>query len=358
MLPNFTPDLGGACSLLFELHGLTVIHDAAGCMENYAVFDEPRWFGARTMLYSSGLTQMDAVLGNEQRLIDQLCRAAKAQQPAFVAIVGSPVPYTLGMDLAGMAEETQRNTGIPAFALECGGFSPYCAGVDAALLALVSTFCREREQDDSVNLLGATPLDFSFEDIAFMAGNVMGAGASSVRRLCMGCSLDSVREASAARLNLVVSAGGLGAAKWMQEQFQTPYAVGIPLSEGGARLLLTEQAIPAPEQAEGGVLVLGEQVFAESLVRELVSSGIPAQAGITVGCGEALPDSILLDGEEALTAVLKRPWTAVVGDPLYRGFQHGGARFIGRPHAALSSHLFSNEPMELSKIIQTIKETK
>ena len=42
VLPNLTPDLGGAASLLYELGGMTIFHDAAGCCENYAAFDEPR----------------------------------------------------------------------------------------------------------------------------------------------------------------------------------------------------------------------------------------------------------------------------------------------------------------------------
>ena len=30
VLPNLTPDLGGAASLLYELGGMTIFHDAAG----------------------------------------------------------------------------------------------------------------------------------------------------------------------------------------------------------------------------------------------------------------------------------------------------------------------------------------
>lgn len=41
ILPAYTPDLGGVCSALFELGGMLIIHDAAGCTENYTTYDEP-----------------------------------------------------------------------------------------------------------------------------------------------------------------------------------------------------------------------------------------------------------------------------------------------------------------------------
>ena len=35
-------DTAGVCSALYELGGLTVVHDASGCNSTYATHDEPR----------------------------------------------------------------------------------------------------------------------------------------------------------------------------------------------------------------------------------------------------------------------------------------------------------------------------
>ena len=43
-LPPFAPDYSGVCSALYELGGMSVIHDASGCTGNYTGFDEPRWY--------------------------------------------------------------------------------------------------------------------------------------------------------------------------------------------------------------------------------------------------------------------------------------------------------------------------
>ena len=62
-LPPFAPDYSGVCSALFELNGLLVIHDAAGCTGNYTGFDEPRWYGSSRAIYCSGIRKTDVVFG-------------------------------------------------------------------------------------------------------------------------------------------------------------------------------------------------------------------------------------------------------------------------------------------------------
>ena len=37
------PDDSGACGVLYEMGGITVICDAGGCAGNVCGFDEPRW---------------------------------------------------------------------------------------------------------------------------------------------------------------------------------------------------------------------------------------------------------------------------------------------------------------------------
>ena len=81
VLPNLTPDEGGAASALLPLGGLIVIHDAAGCLENYILFDEPRWFGSDAMLYTSRLSQMEAILGGDEQLVSGITEAAEKMQP-------------------------------------------------------------------------------------------------------------------------------------------------------------------------------------------------------------------------------------------------------------------------------------
>ena len=55
-LSAYSSDLFGVASALFELGGLTVIHDASGCNSTYTTHDEPRWYDMDSMVYISALT--------------------------------------------------------------------------------------------------------------------------------------------------------------------------------------------------------------------------------------------------------------------------------------------------------------
>ena len=58
--------------MLYELGGMTVVHDASGCNSTYATHDEPRWYRRPAMVYISALTEMDAILGGDAKLVDEV----------------------------------------------------------------------------------------------------------------------------------------------------------------------------------------------------------------------------------------------------------------------------------------------
>ena len=62
-------DTSGVCSMLYELGGMVVVHDASGCNSTYSTHDEPRWYRRDSMIYISALTEADAILGNDEKLI-------------------------------------------------------------------------------------------------------------------------------------------------------------------------------------------------------------------------------------------------------------------------------------------------
>ncbi|MCR5275071.1 MAG: oxidoreductase, partial [Clostridiales bacterium] len=102
-LPPFAGDYSGVCSALFDLGGMICIHDAAGCTGNYTHFDEPRWYGSHSMVFCTGFRKVDAVLGDDEKLIGKIVKNALLYHPKFIAIVGSPVPNVIGFDFKGVA---------------------------------------------------------------------------------------------------------------------------------------------------------------------------------------------------------------------------------------------------------------
>ncbi len=103
VLSTYTADVSGVCSALYEMGGMTIMHDASGCNSTYNTHDEPRWYHTPSMVYISALSEMEAVLGGDSKLIDDVCRAAEELQPRFVALAGTPIPMMMGTDFQGIA---------------------------------------------------------------------------------------------------------------------------------------------------------------------------------------------------------------------------------------------------------------
>ena len=70
IIPIYTADVSGVCSALYELGGMTVMHDPSGCNSTYNTHDEIRWYDQDSLIFISGLTEIDAIMGNDRKFID------------------------------------------------------------------------------------------------------------------------------------------------------------------------------------------------------------------------------------------------------------------------------------------------
>ena len=78
------------CSALYELGGMTVMHDPSGCNSTYNTHDEIRWYDQDSLIYISGLTEIDAIMGNDEKFLDDIKEAARELHPKFIALAGVP----------------------------------------------------------------------------------------------------------------------------------------------------------------------------------------------------------------------------------------------------------------------------
>ena len=213
----YAADTSGVCSALYEFGGMTVIHDASGCNSTYTTHDEPRWYDIDSMMYISGLTENDAVMGNDDKFITDLIRAAKELKPEFVAICASPMPAMIGIDMDAIAYEVESETGIPAFDVKTNGMQSYITGAGNAFLKLAERFADEMyesaqladglgEQTDKikVNILGMTPLDFPLGTDKKIREWLESEGFEVNSCIGMGCSLEDVKNLGAGNVSLVV----------------------------------------------------------------------------------------------------------------------------------------------------------
>lgn len=239
VLSTYAVDMFGIASSLFELGGLIVMHDASGCNSTYDTHDEPRWYDTPSMVYISGLTEIDTIQGNDQRLINDIAEAVEAAHPRFVAIGGSPMPNAIGTDFAAIERMVTKRTGLPAMGFRTDGIHSYVPGAGGAYVRLAEFFLKEPQKKPQlpakkVNLLGLTPLDFSVVGNATTLKQlVKDNGFILQSSWSMGDTLDTLSEAANADVNAVVSSTGFYLAQYMQKKYGIPYVVGIPMGKQG-----------------------------------------------------------------------------------------------------------------------------
>ena len=362
MIPIYTSDVSGVCSALYELGGMVVIHDPSGCNSTYNTHDEIRWYNQDSLIFISGLTEIDAVMGNDEKFLSDIKEAAGELHPKFIALVSSPIPFMNGTDFPALAKVLETETGIPAFAVPTNGMHDYVYGAGKALEEIARRFVPEQMEDRNgsertVNLLGATPLDFGpISKVEELKKNLEQYGWKTISTWAMGDSLEDLAQAGKAEMNLVISSVGLMAAKMLKEKYGTPYVIGTPYKEYAERIseaLEKRIQIPAIEDrrrenlqgtgnSEKIITLIGEPVTIGSLAaiierRHHYKTRILCPLENAEGLlGE---HDLKICGEEEMENALKNA-QIVVADPLYRPICPVECEFYERAHIAFSGRMF------------------
>ena len=358
IISTYSADPFGVCSALFELGGMVIMHDASGCNSTYTTHDEPRWYDMDSMVYISGLSEMEAIMGDDEKLISDIVDAAENLKPKFIAIAGTPIPAMTGFDFTAVAELIEDRTGIPTFGFPTTGMNTYVIGADMAFEGITRRFVKrdvEKTEHLSANILGLTPLDFSVNGSAeSMVSFVKEAGFEVISTWAMGNTLEELAEAGKAHVNLVVSSTGLGAAKALKEMFGTPYVIDTPIGSIYQEQLKQELLAAAAsgevqqtfsELPDPKIAVIGEAVTSLSLAQAIeLTYGKSVKALCATECPKGLlrASDVLTSDEDDVIAALKDV-TTVIADPLYRPICPEYATFIPLPAESFSGRIYRNE---------------
>ncbi len=374
----YSADTFGVCSALFELGGMVIMHDASGCNSTYTTHDEPRWYDMDSMIYISALTEIEAIMGDDEKMIGDIVDMAEDLQPRFIAIAGTPIPAMTGFDYTAVAELVEARTGIATFGFPTTGMNSYVSGASMAFEGIVRRLVKrnvEKTAGLSVNILGLTPLDYSVNGsdkslIEFLEKE----GFEIISKWAMGSTLEELAEAGRARVNLVVSSTGLGAAKALNEIFGTPYVVGVPfgnvmqkiiskelIEAAGIKteLLTTIEKEDAVKDCDNMICLqdaTGKEIaiIGEGVISKSLAEAIEGYYGrrTKVLCGTEIEKKYLRDKDlvtlyeediiEALSDV-----EIVIADPLFRPICPEGVKFIPLPAESFSGRIYRHEIPEL-----------
>ena len=374
----YSADAFGVCSALYELGGLCVMHDASGCNSTYNTHDEPRWYDFDSMVYISGLSEMEAIMGDDQKFIDDIVYTAKELSPNFIAMAGTPIPTMIGTDFKAIANIIEKETNIPTFGFDTTGMHSYVSGAYKAFEALAKRFLKRNDKESrgeqkesvdkegrehqnsriKVNILGVTPLDFSInKSVEAMVDLLKENNFEVISTWAMGSSLEYIKNAGDADVNLVVSYSGIGAAKYMYENLNIPYVVGTPFGKEFAKKVIEDlKEVKSTKEnkisydnrkidKDAEITIVGESIMSESL-----AYAITKEKNKTVNVISSLEtdEKLLLEGdkiamfEDDIEKCLKNSKT-IIADPLYRPICPIDSNFISLPHEAFSGRIYRDE---------------
>ena len=278
-LTPFAPDQSGAVSVLYELGGIVVICDAGGCTGNICGFDEPRWHTVRSAVFSAGLRDMDAIMGRDDKLVEELADAAGKIAAGFAAIVGTPVPSVIGTDYRALRRLAERKLDIPVLTIDTTGMDLYDTGAEKTYEELFRRFAKEQFETvpGRVGVLGVNPLDMSDIHAADrITARIPGAVCYGMQSAAgEGTGLTDIIRASSAEKNIVAAPSGLKAAKLLEERFGTPYEIYDPAAESILGEALAAQA-PDTDIPGKRILIIDQQVRANTMRDLLAKRGAAA----------------------------------------------------------------------------------
>ena len=366
MIYPFAPDQSGAAAVLYEMGGMIIIVDAGGCAGNICGFDEPRWLDTKSAIFSAGLRDMDAIMGRDDLMIDKITRASKKIDARFVALIGTPVPATIGTDYKALRRMAEKRTGLPVITMNTSGAGWYDEGIEKAYEALIGKFTNDAYTQPvmrgTAGVLGVTPLDSGRLDAADRIGEILKAeGMTEV--FCHGtaCGLSDLGRAGSAEKNIVAAVSGLKAARMLKEKYGTPYECTDPLARDALEEALKGAGAGTLSLFEGKrVLIIHQQVRANTIrniIREELNRACAAegdseasQAGagrIDAATWFMLDDEIKEEGDfrikeesDFFNTIENGGYDVIMADPSFRKAAKGfSGTFIDLPHFAVSGVL-------------------
>ena len=227
VLTPFAPDQSGASGVLYSMGALIVIIDAGGCTGNVCGFDEPRWHESRSAVFSAGLRDMDAILGRDELLASKIKSAVERIDTNFVAVIGTPVPATIGTDYKALKRLIESKVDIPVVPVVSNGMKLYNEGEREAYKALIDEFALDTPANETDELvIGMTPLTYGREYIDL--------------------SLEDIRNIRGAKKLIAASSSGIDACEYLGKDFEISSPVfknNIPDGIKGKTLVCHDEVV-------------------------------------------------------------------------------------------------------------------
>lgn len=343
ILPPLMADNFGFIETIRQTDGVGIIDD---CGE-YRLGRERRG-GPDIRVCHTKIASEDVVSGTRQKVLDTFEELQQRYHASFVLLSAGPCSAMIGTDLDEAAEQITKESGLPAIAVKLSGHKTYDEGISETLYGMASLLCEEQGTiPGSVNLLGANTFDLQTEMPEQIRGWFEAQGIHVIANFGGKETAENIKKAPAAAMNVVLTVSGLKAAKYLYQQFGTPYLAMAPFGKKWCELLL--EGIQNKEQpkahasmvGDAQVLIIGEQLMAnairETLTREYGMERVQVATFYKLARELAEPQDVRIrDEEEAQELLGKSCFRLVIADPLLRLLAPNEVKWVDLPHNVFS----------------------
>ncbi|MBQ6819739.1 MAG: hypothetical protein IJO26_00405, partial [Clostridium sp.] len=215
-----------------------------------------------------------------------------------------------------------------------------------------------------VNIVGATPLDISEENLEELRNLLESRGYEVVSILSMSNDMDQFLSFYKADVNLAITQSGALIAKDLEAKYDMPYLAGLPVGdlgtehyfnclervfEEGKSMEVSEAPINVIGSNKGDAVILEDGIIASSIRMELLAQGyenvhVVSMFGKDLGMSN-VEAKYTEDEEEIMDFINMENCTLLVADPILTQYREkkDGIKLVELPKYAISSKLTNNK---------------
>lgn len=285
----------------------------------------------------SGVNEHDVTIGTREKLLQVFREAQMQWSPNFVLFSAGPCGAMIGTDLWEIAETVSMEQGIPAAAVDLTGQKTYDIGISKTTEAMAKLLAEDCDViPGTVNILGATALDWAPEDVDGVKAWAESRGYQVLSQPGGKVTSQQLRQMGKAQLNLVTTVSGMATAKYLQSRFGTPYLAAAPFGEMCC-------SVSDADAAEKDVLIIAEQFTANAIRNALeckkMGKGSDVATFYQLEKSCAKPGDKRIRGEDGARELLNSgSYRTIIADPLLRPLLQRDCNWIDLPHKALNTY--------------------
>lgn len=168
------------------------------------------------------LNQHDITFGCQKKIESAFSELMEEYKPNAVFLITTCVVELIGDDVESLGYTLGEEYGVPVVTVHTEHFKSenHIIGLERTLSACIGIMERQAKSENiSVNVIGQRSGNFIETEL----GKILNGSNVDINLMLPGCTVEDIRKAPQAHINIVTSSIGLPLAKKMRSKFKIPY---------------------------------------------------------------------------------------------------------------------------------------